>query len=78
MLKKSSVCKHTRPATMPVNVTHIELQPISNPMVTFQTKLSPQIIQEVLKASGVDISNFEQYNWHKVLHQSSAQATELY
>ena len=30
--KKSCVCKHTRPTTMPTNDIHIELKPISNSM----------------------------------------------
>ena len=41
-------------------------------------QLSPQIIQEILKASGVDTSKFEHYKWHKALHQASTLATKLH
>ena len=38
---------------MQVSDIHIELQPISNPMPDIPDQQSPQIIQEVLKASGI-------------------------
>ena len=53
---KGCVCKHSRLTTMPANDTHIELQPISNSMPNISDQLVPQIVQEVLKASGVDLS----------------------
>ena len=43
---------------MPGNNTHIELQPILNPMPDISDQLSQQIIQGILKASGVDLSKF--------------------
>ena len=43
------------PATMPVNDRHIELQTILSPMPDISDQLSPQIIQEVLKAGIVNI-----------------------
>ena len=64
--------------SMPTNDTHIELQPISNSMPDILEQLSPQIVQEILKASGVDISKFEHYKQCKPLHQLSAQTTKLY
>ena len=76
--KKSCVHKHTRLTTMPANDTHIELQPISNSVPDISDQLSPQIIQEILKASSVDISKFECYMQCKVLCQTSAQATKLH
>ena len=44
---------------MPANDTHIELQPISNSMPDISEQLSPQIVQEILTASAVDIIKFE-------------------
>ena len=41
-------------------------------------QLSPQIVQEILKISGVDISKFVCYKWCKALDQTSAQATRMY
>ena len=46
---------------MPANDTYIELQPILNSMPDISDQLSPQIVQEILKANGVDISKFECY-----------------
>ena len=63
--------------TPPNNDTHIELQPITNPMPEISDQLSPQLVQEILKASGVDMSKFEHYKKCKALHQTSAQCTEL-
>ena len=58
----SWVCKHTTPTTLPTDDTHIELQPMSNSMPEISTQLqSPQIVQEILKANGVDISKLEHY-----------------
>ena len=76
--RKSCVSKHTRLTTLPVNDTHIELQPISNPLPDISDQLSPQIIQEVLKASGVDFSRFESYKQFKVQHQTLPQVTKLH
>ena len=59
--KKSCECKHTRPTNIPVNDAHIELQPILNLMPDISDKLLPQIIQEVLNSSDVDILKFKCY-----------------
>ena len=63
---------------MPVNDTHIELQLISNPMPDISDQLSPQIIQEVPKANGVDILKLEHYKQCKAHYQTSPQATKLH
>ena len=54
----SCVCKHTRPNTLPNNDTHIELQPITNPMPEISDQLSLQTVKEILKATGIDMSQF--------------------
>ena len=59
--KMSCICIHTRPNTLPNNDTHIELQPITNPMPEMSDQLSPQLVQEILKAIGIDMSKFEHY-----------------
>ena len=41
---KSSVHKYTRLVSLPVNNTHIELDPISTPLPESSDQLSPQII----------------------------------
>ena len=51
--RKSCVCRYTRPTSLPVNDTYIDLQPISNPLPDISDQLSPYIIHEVLKASCV-------------------------
>ena len=56
--ERSCVCKYTRLTSLPVDNTHIELEPSSNPLPQSSDQLSPQIIQETLKASGVDFSKF--------------------
>ena len=53
--KMSCVHKHSRPGTLPNNDTCIELQPITNPVPEISDQLS--LVQEILKASGVDMSN---------------------
>ena len=58
---------------MPVNDTPIALHPILSSDISDQQ--SPQIVQEILNASGVDISKFEHYKWCKELYQTLAQAT---
>ena len=63
---------------MPVNDTHIELQPILNPIPDISDQLSPEISQDVLKASGVDISKFKHHKQYKALCQTSCQATKLH
>ena len=45
------VHKHTRQTYLPTNNTHIELQPIMNPMPEISDQLSPQPVQEILKSS---------------------------
>ena len=57
----SCVHKHTRPNTLPFNYTGVELQHITNPVPEILDQLSPQLVQEILKASGVDMSKFEHY-----------------
>ena len=57
----SCVCKHTRPTTLSSNDTHIEVQPITNPIPEISDQLSPQLAPEILKASGINISKFEHY-----------------
>ena len=59
--KMSCVHKHTRHSTLPNNDKHNELQPIINHMPEISDQLSPQLVQEILKASGVDMSKFEHY-----------------
>ena len=46
-------------------------------MAEISDQLSPQLVQETLKASGVDMSKFECYKKCKALHQTSTQPTEL-
>ena len=75
--KVGCVCKHTTPATLPNNDPHIELQLITNPSPDISDQLSPQLVQEILKASGADLSKFEHYKRCKVLSQTSTQSTEL-
>ena len=74
---KSCVQKHTRPTSLPVNDTHIELLPILNPLFGISDKLSPQIIQKVLKASGVDFSKLKCFKSHKVQCHTSSQDTKI-
>ena len=64
--KKSCVHKYIRPTSLPVNNTHIELQPILDPLPDISDQLSPHIIQDILRASGVDFSKFKCYKCHKV------------
>ena len=75
--KMGCVCKQTRPATLPNNDPHIELQSITNPTPENSDQLSPQCVHEILKASGVDMSTFEHYKRCKALYQTSTQTTEL-
>ena len=74
---KSCVCKYTRLVSLPVNNTHIELELISNPLPESSDKLSLQIIQEILKASGVDFSKFKCYKCHKAKFHAATQATKV-
>ena len=48
--------KDTRPTTLPNNNAGIELQPITNPIPECSDKLPPQLVKEILKASGVEMS----------------------
>ena len=41
------VCKYTRSTSLPVDNTHIELEPISAPLPDISDQLSPQLIQEI-------------------------------
>ena len=52
---------HIRPNTLPTNDTHIELQSITKSVPEILDQLSPQLVQEILKASSVDISKFKHY-----------------
>ena len=56
--EKSCVCKDTRPSSLPANNSNIELEPISTLLPDTSDQVSLQIIQEILKASGVDFSKF--------------------
>ena len=69
---------HTRLTTLPVSDTHVELQQILNPLPDISDQLSPQIIQEVFKASGVDFSQFKYYKCCKAQYHTSPQATKLH
>ena len=64
----SCVHKHTRSNALDNNDTHINLPSIMNPMPEISDQLSPQLVQEILKASGVNMSKFECYNICKALH----------
>ena len=75
--KMGCVCKHTGLTALPTNDKHIELQPIMNLMPEISDQLSPKFVQEMLKASGRNMSKFEHYKWCQVLHHTSSQATEL-
>ena len=75
--KMGCVCKDTKPTTLPNKDEPIELQPITNPMSEISDQLSPKLVQEILKASGVDISTFEYYKKCKALHHISTQSTEV-
>ena len=75
---KSCVCNYTRPISQPVNNTHIELEPISNPLPDSSDQLSPQIIQEIFKASGVDFLKFESLKCHKAKCHTVNQATKIF
>ena len=44
--KMSCVNKHTRPETLPTNNTHIELQPIMNPLPEISDQLPPQLVRK--------------------------------
>ena len=61
---KSCASKYTRPTFLPGNDTQIELELISDPLPDISDQLSPQIIWEILTASGVEFSKFEHYKWH--------------
>ena len=74
---ESCVHEHIRPTSLPVNDTYIKLQSILNPLPNISDQLSPQIIQEVLKASGVDFSKFEHNKHCKVECNTSPQATNI-
>ena len=71
------VCKHTNQATLPNNDAHIELRPITNPISEISDQLSAQLFQEILKASGVDMSKEQHYKKCRALHQTSTQSNEL-
>ena len=75
--KMGCACKHTRLTTLLYNDPHIELHPITNPTPETSDQLLPQLVHEILKASGVDISKFECYKRCKALCQASSQSTEL-
>ena len=70
--------KHTGLTTLPINNPHTELQPILNLLPDISDQLSSQIIQDVLKAIGVDFLKFGCYKHHRVQHDTSSQATKLH
>ena len=74
---KSCVCKHTRPVSLPANNTHIELESISNLLSDPSDQISPQVIQEILKASHVDFSKFQFYKHHQAKCHTATQATKM-
>ena len=53
------------------------VEPISTPCPESSDQLSPQIIQEILKASGVDFLKFEHYKCYKAKHHKVTQATKI-
>ena len=75
--KESCAYKYTRPISLLVDNTHIELEPILNPLPESSDQLSPQSIQEIFKASGVDFSKFECYKHHKAKCHTLTQATKI-
>ena len=74
---KSCVCKWTRPTSLPVNNTYIELEPISAPLPNISDQQSPQLIQEILKASGVDFSKFKFFKCCKAKCHTTPLATNI-
>ena len=62
---------------LPVNNTHIELDPISNLLPDSSDTLSSDVIQEILKASGVDFSKFQHYKHHKSKHHTPTHDTRV-
>ena len=66
--------EHTRPVSLPVNNIHIELDPISNLLPDPSDQLSPYVIQEILKASGVEFINS---NIKNVARQNAIQQLRL-
>ena len=74
---KSCVCKYTRLTSLPGDNTHIVLEPISNPLPESPDQLSSQIIQEILKAKGVDFLKLECYKRHKAKCHTVTQATKI-
>ena len=55
----------------------LNLEPISDPLSDISDQLSPQIIQEILKASGVDLFKFEFYKHCKAKCHAATQATKI-
>ena len=74
---KSCAHKNTRPTSLQANNSHIELESISAPLPNTSTQLSRQIIQEILKASGVDFSKFECYICCKAKCHTTTQGTKI-
>ena len=75
--EKSYVNDYTKPISLPVNNTHIELEPISNPLPESSDQPSPQIIQEILKASGIEFLKFEHYKHCKAKCRTATKATKF-
>ena len=73
----SCVHKYTRPTSLQANNTHIELEPISAPLPDTSDQLSPQIIQDILKARGVDFSKSRCYKLHNVKCHTATKATKI-
>ena len=75
--EKSCVYNYIRPISQPVNNTYIELEPISNPLPESSDQLSPQIIQEILKVSGVGFLKLKCYKHCKAKHHTVTQTTKI-
>ena len=71
------VHEHIRPVSVPFNNTHIELDPITNLLPDPSGQLSPQIFQEIFKASDVDLLKFQHYKLCKKECQTATQVTKV-
>ena len=73
----SCIHKYTRPTSLPVNNIQLELEPISASLPDISDQLSPQLFQEILRASGVDFSKFDCYKHDKAKCHTVTQATKI-
>ena len=74
---KSCLHTHARPVSLSVNNTYIELEPILKLLADSSDQLSPQIIQEILKASGVNFSKFICWKCGKAKCHTATQVTKV-